>query len=114
DQGRGQRDHKAAHHEMLCQHVNKMSWDVLDVSAASHALLTSDRPVVISMLKDPQMGSIMMPISPTKLFVAGNDGRWLNYLKGRRPRDIVGPANRQTVERARRFVWARDKSQEVF
>jgi hypothetical protein len=69
--------------------------------------------VILSKLKERD-GSIMMPISPTKLFVAVNDARWLSYLKGVRPRDIVGPANKQTIERARRYVWAQDTSQEGF
>jgi hypothetical protein len=60
------------------------------------------------------MGSVMMAISPSKLFIAVNDRRWLDYLKGRRPREIVGPVNKQTVERARRYVWAQNGSQEAF
>jgi hypothetical protein len=90
-----------------------MIWDVLDVSGASHQLLTSDRPVVISKLKDPG-GSIIMPISPTKLFLAVNDGRWLQSVRAERKRNIVSRANQQTIERARRFVWAADNSQEAF
>ena len=93
--------------------INNMIWDVLDVSGASHQLLTSDRPVVISKLKDPG-GSIIMPISPTKLFLAVNDGRWLQSVRAERKRNIVSRANQQTIERARRFVWAADNSQEAF
>jgi hypothetical protein len=90
-----------------------MAWGVIDVSASSHHLLTSDRPVILSKLKEPA-GSITTPISPTKLFLAVNDMRWLDYLRRRRSRDIVGPINKQTVERARRYVWAQDSSQEAF
>jgi hypothetical protein len=39
---------------------------------------------------------------------------YLRDLNSRRPRDIVGLANRKTVERARRYVWAQDSSQETF
>jgi hypothetical protein len=104
---------KLIDNEKICGHINNMVWDVIDVSAATRHLLTSDRPVILSKLKERD-GSIMMPISPAKLFVAVNHARWLSYLKGVRPRDIVGPANRQTIERARRYVWAQDTSQEGF
>jgi hypothetical protein len=99
--------------EPVCGHINNLAWGVINVSAASHRLLTSDRPVILSKPKEPD-GSVVMPISPTKLFVAVNDTRWLEYLRRRRPRDIVGPVNKQTVERARRYVWAQDSSQEAF
>jgi hypothetical protein len=49
-----------------------------------------------------------MAISPTKLFVAVND------MRSRRLRDIVGPVNTHIVERARRYVWAQDSSQQAF
>jgi hypothetical protein len=55
-----------------------------------------------------------LPISPTKLFLAVNDGRWLQSVRAERKRNIVGRANQQTIERARRFVWASDTSQEAF
>jgi hypothetical protein len=99
-------------------HVNSMAWDVVDVSAASHRLLTSDRPVDLDRLnlRAPR-GAIMMPISPTKLFVAFNGPLWLpdlRELNSRRPREIVALANKRTVERARRYVWAQDSSQQAF
>jgi hypothetical protein len=102
----------------IIRHVNNMVWDVIDVSAASHRLLTSDRPVDLDRLNlRATDGAIMMPISPTKLFVAFNDPRWLPNLRelnSRRPDEIVRLANRRTVERARRYVWAQGPSQEAF
>jgi hypothetical protein len=99
--------------ERINGHINNMTWDILDVSGASHQLLTSDRPVFISKLKS-RSGSIIMPISPTKLFVAVNDVRWLQSVRAERKRNIVSRANQKTIERARRFVWASDQSQEAF
>jgi hypothetical protein len=100
------------------RHVNSMVWDVVDVSTASRRLLTSDRPVDLDRLNlRTTDGAIMMPISPTKLFVAFNGPQWLpdlRELNSRRPHEIVALANKRTVERARRYVWARDSSQEAF
>jgi hypothetical protein len=104
---------KMIDNEKINGHINNMTWDVLDVTAAPHRLLTSDRPVIISKLKN-SAGSIVMPISPTKLFLAVNDGRWVGRVRSEKSRDVVGRFNRQTIERARRFVWAYDNSQETF
>jgi Protein of unknown function (DUF4238) len=100
-------------HERVGGPINGMTWDVIDVSAAQYRLLTSDRPVVLSKLKAPD-GSVMIPISPTKLFLAVNDLRWLAHVREMRPRDIVTRTNQQTVERARRYVWAQDATQAKF
>ena len=53
-------------------HINKMPFAVIDLSASRHRLLLSDRPVEIFNLKEAN-GLVSIPISPTKLFVAGNE-----------------------------------------
>jgi hypothetical protein len=97
----------------ICGHINRMVWGVVDLSKSSYTLLTSDRPVSLEKPKD-RRGLITMPISPTKLFVAVNDPLMLNQLRGVRPRDTAQWSNRLTVERARRYVWAQDSSQQAF
>jgi hypothetical protein len=99
--------------EIVGEHVNKMKWAVIDVSASSHCLLTSDRPVGLFNIKDAK-GMITLPISPTRLFVTVNEPRILDDLGRRRPREIVGNVNTHIVTRARRFVWAPDQSQTPF
>lgn len=94
--------------EIVGEHVNKMKRAVIDLSASPHCLLTSDRPVGLFSIKDAK-GIITLPISPTMLFVAVNDQRILDYLGGRKPREIVGHVNTHLVTRARRFVWATDQ-----
>jgi Protein of unknown function (DUF4238) len=104
---------KTFDNEIVGEHVNTMNWAVMHLSAPSHSLLTSDRPVGLFNIKDPK-GMITLPISPTMLFVAVNDPRILDHLKRRKPREIVGHVNTHLVTRARRFVWAADQSQTPF
>jgi Protein of unknown function (DUF4238) len=104
---------KAFDNEILGTHINGMNWAVVDVSASPFPLLTSDRPVEIARLKEPQ-GVVSIPISPTKLFVAVNDPRTLDRLRATSPRDLVQNINEFVVGRARRFVWASDESQTRF
>jgi hypothetical protein len=104
---------KTFDNEIVGEHVNKMKWAVIDVSASPHCLLTSDRPVGLFSIKEPK-GMITLPISPTKVFVAVNDPRILVSLRSKKPREIVGHVNTHLVTRARRFVWATTQSQTPF
>jgi hypothetical protein len=98
--------------EIVCAHIN-MGHAIIDVSASLYRLLTSDRPVHLFNLKEPN-GMVWLPISPTKLFVAMNDRASFDKLKNRPPRTLVAFANTYVVSRARRFVWAQDVSQQRF
>jgi hypothetical protein len=94
--------------EVVGQHVIQMAWDVIDISASSRRFLTSDRPIALTLIKEPH-GSITIPISPTKLFVAVNDRRFLDQVRRKRPGEIIEAVNKDLVRRARRFVWATGK-----
>jgi hypothetical protein len=63
---------KALDNDIVGAHVNKMPFAIIDLSGSPHRLLTSDRPVGLFNLKEPN-GLVSIPISPTKLFVAAND-----------------------------------------
>jgi hypothetical protein len=101
---------KAFDNEILGQHINRMEWAVLGVASASVRLLTSDRPVEIANLKK-RHGLISLPISPTKMFVAVNETATLDGLRKSNPDQIVRLTNKFVVTRARKYVWALDKSQ---
>jgi hypothetical protein len=96
--------------EIVCAHINQMAHAIFDVSASPYRLLTSDRPVHLFNLKEPN-GMVWLPISPTKLFVAMNDRANFGKLESTPPRKLVASANTYVVSRARRFVWAQDISQ---
>jgi hypothetical protein len=104
---------KAFDNEIVCTHVNQMKFAIVDISAAPHRLLTSDRPVQIFNLKESN-GLLSIPISPTKIFVAVNDGSTLDKLRRVKPSTLVSNINTFVVSRARRFIWAQDTSQERF
>jgi hypothetical protein len=62
---------KAFDNQRLGTRINGMHWDVIDLSKASHQLLTSDRPLQYQNLAK-ETGFISLPIGPTKLFLAAN------------------------------------------
>ncbi len=94
--------------------INNMQWGVIDVSASSLPLLTSDRGASQYLgLGDPR-AFITVPIGPTRLFVAAHKRDVIDNRRRTRPRDIVMGANRTTVCLARHYVWANDRSQTSF
>lgn len=104
---------KALDNEEFGTHINQMKHAVVDVSAASYRLLTSDRPVELFNIKGTN-GILSIPISPTKVFVAANDAATFEKLRSAAPERLVCDINTFVAARARRFVWARDKSHERF
>jgi len=101
---------KALDNEVVGTHINQMKWATIDVSRASERLLTSDRPVQIFNLKEPN-GVLSIPISPTLIFAAVNDPATFDKLRAANPNKIVADVNDFTASRARRFVWACGSSQ---
>ncbi len=99
--------------QLVGNHLNKMKWAVADVTASPQCLLTSDRPLVYFNLGEPN-GSLFLPISPIKLFVAANNDKTLSEFSKGRPSEVVKRANEIIVARARRYVYARDDWQKDF
>ena len=104
---------KALDNQFICQHINQMPFAVIDLSGSPVPLLTSDRPVEIFELGKPK-GTISIPISPTKLFVAANDAKSFKMIARYDAKTVVKNINDYIVTRARRFVWASDRSQEEY
>jgi hypothetical protein len=80
----------------------------VDLTGSPDILLTSDRPVTRYALRKPG-GSLFLPISPRKLFVAANDQSTIDNLASEDEHEIVKRANALVVRRARRYVYSGDK-----
>lgn len=104
---------RALDNEQVGTHINGMRWVVLDVSQARHRLLTSDRPIGINGIIKPD-ALIAIPISPTKAFVATNEHWPIEQLMRTPPDELVLRSNQYVCARARRYVWAQDRSQTKF
>lgn len=93
--------------------LNKMRHAVVDLSGSPFQLLTSDRPVQLYRINQPD-GFVAMPISPTKLFVGAHRPTTFERLRAAKPKALVQDFNKFIVSRARKFVWASDRSQTYF
>jgi hypothetical protein len=100
--------------EAVGQIIINMTWGVLDVSAAPHTLLTSDRPSIRSHGLGHPDCLLTVPLSPGRLFVAANDIRQLRKLAAQLPRETVARANRLAVMVAVQNVYGTNDAQLPF
>jgi hypothetical protein len=104
---------KAFDNQRLGTQINDMHWAVIDLSKASHHLVTSDRPLQYQNLSK-ETGFISLPIGPAKLFLATNSPQSISNVRAQRPEYVVKEVNKFVVSRARRFVFAQNESQAGF
>ena len=94
--------------------ISNMRWSLVDVQKSSQRFLTSDRPVLATNGIDHPEGYIMLPISPTQLFVALNSNETENRLRLSGPQSLVSQVNNSITKQAQRFVYSTDERQVRF
>lgn len=87
------------------QHLNNMYWAVRDVSDSGLKLFTSDRPVVMTNGLAYDWSNLVMPISPTKAFMACNHAQRMNDLKAMRSTEFVSLCNTKVLRYAQKYAW---------
>jgi len=83
----------------LAQHMNNMFWSVRDVSDGGLTLFTSDRPVVMTNGLGYDWSNLVMPISPTKAFMACNTVATMNELKSMKTMEFISLCNKGSAVR---------------
>lgn len=96
------------------RHINSMSWNVVNVSNGRYSLLISDKPIFINKNLGDVDAFIMMPLTPSKLFIAVKRVKTLEVIESLYGDGIVTEVNREVVRNARRFVFASNKDQTRF
>lgn len=86
--------------------LNNMRWDTIEVSSAGRQLFTSDRPVIMSNGLSYDHSHLLLPVSPTCLFLATNNPETTSrFTKAMSVRELVKSCNRHVVRRAQKFAW---------
>jgi hypothetical protein len=85
--------------------INGVKWIVYDVSKAPHQLLTSDRRVISTNGIAGSDAHILIPISPTKLFMAVNGMAEYNRLHKLGDKDLAASVNYTVARNAIKYVW---------
>jgi len=97
-------------HGGVGSYIINMNWATIDVSTASHSLLTGDRPFITTRgLKDP-LSVLLFPLAPDCLFAATNGPSQTRQVMGHKPSHLARYMNDQIVGRAVEMVIGKDKS----
>ena len=85
--------------------LNSMMWSVVTFANPKHALLTSDRPVIITngLLRDD--AHVVVPIGPRKMFVAVAEEGTLKAMKSLSPEDLMWRVNDRICTQAKAYVY---------
>lgn len=101
-------------HEGLGQHIINMHWATIDLSKASHTLLTGDRPFITTHgLKDPQ-SVLLFPLAPDLLFAATNGRTQTERVVAQKPSFLARYMNDNIAGRAVEMVIGKDRSHIAF
>jgi Protein of unknown function (DUF4238) len=91
-------------------HLNQMRWAILK-PVSSFTFLTSDRPIIMTNGITRPDDHLVLPIGPSRLFVASNSKATVERLLALKSDDLVKAVNNLVVKQARRFVIGIDGSQ---
>lgn len=95
--------------------INSMRWMVLSADRPKFELLTSDRPMLVTNGIGSPNGQIVMPISPTHVFVATNNIELENEIRRVwKKSDTIRRINDRVARQSRKYVWGKDDSQFSF
>jgi hypothetical protein len=92
-------------------HILNMPWSIITVRDPRYSLLTGDRPAYLSDGLQKETAVLTLPISPTKIFIAANNGPWLATLKNNPSIEFIKSSNNLVARNAIDFVYGEDDSQ---
>ena len=98
-------------HEGIGARLNHMRWRTLQFVDVKRELLTSDRPVVMTGTLTEEHAHIILPIGPSRLFVAVKDDATFEILRKRDPDDLIEVINELVTQHAQKVVFGRDTTQ---
>lgn len=97
--------------KLVIRGLAAMQWAVKSVRGAKHALLTSDRPVIMTNGLAKPTDHLALPLSPMMLFFATNSQETHNSIASMTANQLVETSNNKVAEQAVKFVYGVDDSQ---
>ena len=94
--------------------INEMEWWTIDITKVGQKLLTSDRPVILDHGLAHPHSHLLLPISPTRLFLATNTREQANKLRAVPNRELVKSVNKHIIRRAQRYAWGTSRTELSF
>jgi hypothetical protein len=89
----------------LGEHLNNMRWSVRDVIDGGLKLFTSDRPILMTNGVAHDTSELVVPISPTKAFIACNSPIVEHTLQRMDSLTFVRACNVRVLKFAQKYAW---------
>lgn len=100
--------------ERVREKIMGMRWELGSFKGLKHKLLTSDRPMVMTNGIAHHDSHIVVPLSPTHIFIATNTAEEAAKIKAlSKDGQIIHILNDRIVRQARKFAYGNNKSQLV-
>ena len=104
-----------ADNDELGRRINSMRWIVLSDMNPKFELLTSDRPMLLTNGIGPPQGHLIMPISPSHVFVATNNLETESHIRAAwESRQAIAQINDRVASQAIKYVYGTDDKQLPF
>jgi hypothetical protein len=97
--------------ERVITEILRMRFVTADVRDAKHSLLTSDRPIIMSNGLIRPDAHIVMPLSPTRLFIAVRNNSTFDQIMQMTSNQLAYATNDAVALQARTYVYGVDDSQ---
>lgn len=91
--------------EKIGLHLNHMRWAVRDISDSGVKLFTSDRPVLMTNGLVGDRAHLVIPLCPTKAFIACNSEQMESELLGYSSMVFAKGCNRNILRYAQKYAW---------
>ena len=91
--------------------LNQMHWTLLTINHSDFSLLTSDRPITITLPIGHPNARLFIPVSPKDIFVAANQPDIPREMNDIVPSSIVRWLNDRVARQSRKYVYATDDRQ---
>nr|WP_280526061.1 DUF4238 domain-containing protein [Methylobacterium soli] len=88
------------------ERIMAMRWGSLSFPLFSNALMTSDRPLMMTSDLVSSDSFLMIPIGPKQVFYAANTDEMVNRIRRRNHHELIARLNERVVSQASRFVYA--------
>ena len=106
--------HKLVDNPEVGNKILGLKWWLWDFSDCSHYLLLADRPCIFAGgIDDPNL-VIVLPLSPTKAFIATRGEHTAAALRQQTSKGLISRLNNATVMQAQERIYAKDKSPDCF
>jgi hypothetical protein len=99
------------HSQAVIEEISLMSFHTAKVTDNKHPLLTSDRPIIMTNGLRVENAHIVIPISPTQIFIAAKESRTFEYIRSIRSDELVRSVNNKVSEQAVKYVYGIDDRQ---